>query len=71
MISPAYGKIIYIIEFKKDTTDYLCISIYLDFFDNHTQCYPINGTVVERHYDLTGKFKLVAKRIVAMTTKNA
>lgn len=52
--SPAYGKIYNIIQ----TSDKYIISIFLSPFDIHAQYYPTSGTVIERIYDNTGKYKL-------------
>jgi phosphatidylserine decarboxylase precursor-related protein len=35
------------------------ISTYMDLSNNHTQIYPVNGTVINRYYDKTGKFDIV------------
>lgn len=37
---------------------YCYVSVFLSPFDIHTQMYPVNGTVVSRVYDQTGKFGL-------------
>jgi phosphatidylserine decarboxylase len=34
------------------------ISIYINFFNNHTQIYPVNGLLLKKIYDNTGKFEL-------------
>jgi phosphatidylserine decarboxylase len=55
IISPNEGKITNISE--KDGV--IHISTYMDLLNNHTQIYPVNGTVIDRYYDRTGKFDLV------------
>ena len=55
IISPANGTISYA-EQKDDNM--INISIYLNFLNNHTQIYPVNGIVTERIYDKNGKFEL-------------
>jgi phosphatidylserine decarboxylase len=52
--SPANGKITSIEQNNK----FINISIYLNFLNNHTQIYPVNGVVIERIYDKNGKFEL-------------
>lgn len=54
--SPSYGTVKMI---KQDTeTNTLTIGIFLSPFDVHQQYYPIDGTVLNRVYDNTGKFEL-------------
>lgn len=36
--------------------EYIYITVFLSVFNRHTQVYPVNGRVVMRHYDRTGKF---------------
>jgi phosphatidylserine decarboxylase len=55
MISPAQGVITNVNRIK----DKYFISIFLSVFDEHFQIYPINGEVIDRKYDKTGKFNLV------------
>jgi phosphatidylserine decarboxylase len=55
IISPAEGKITNI-TYKNDL---IHISIFMSVLNNHTQIYPINGTVIDRIYDQTGKFDIV------------
>ena len=55
IISPAQGVIT---NLKKIKSNYY-ISIFLLVFNKHYQVYPINGVVVDRVYDKTGKFSLV------------
>jgi phosphatidylserine decarboxylase len=54
IVSPANG----LITYAKQNGDLVNISIYLNFLNNHTQIYPVNGVVVERVYDKNGKFEL-------------
>ena len=54
IISPANGKVIYL-EQKGSTIN---ISIYLNFLNNHTQIYPVNGILFKKIYDNTGTFEL-------------
>lgn len=58
LISPAEGKITYI----KQEGDTVWVSIFMGVHNNHTQLYPVNGTVVERIYDETGQFNIVIDR---------
>jgi phosphatidylserine decarboxylase len=58
IISPAEGKITGITIKDK----IIHVSIYMNIFNNHTQIYPINGTVIKRIYDQTGKFNIVIDR---------
>lgn len=55
VVSPCEGKILLI----EDRHDYYYIPIFLSIFNKHTQIYPVNGTVVDRKYDHTGKFEIV------------
>ena len=55
VVSPADG----VIQYIEDYPDYFCIGIFLGVHNIHTQVYPVNGKVVERYYDETGKFDLV------------
>ncbi len=54
IIAPAEGKITDI----EQRGEFIYISTYLDFTNNHTQVYPANGTVIDRVYDATGKYNL-------------
>ena len=54
IISPAQGLVTNII--KKG--DRIKVSIYLNIANNHTQIYPVNGTVIKRYYDRNGVFNL-------------
>jgi len=54
IISPANGMVSYLEQ--KDGKIY--ISIYINFFNNHTQIYPVNGVLLKKIYDNTGKFEL-------------
>lgn len=56
ILSPCEGKIIKICQ-KIPTHTY--ISIFLSPLNRHTQIYPVNGTVIKREYDLTGRFNIV------------
>ena len=58
IVSPAEGRISYL-EQKHDK---VIVSIYLNLLNNHTQIYPVNGVVVNRIYDNSGKFDLVNNR---------
>jgi phosphatidylserine decarboxylase len=55
LICPCDGTIT---EMKK-VKNYQYISVFLSPFNIHTQVYPVNGTVVKRHYDHSGKFDIV------------
>jgi phosphatidylserine decarboxylase len=55
IICPCDGEITQIIK----TADTTHISIFLSPFNIHTQVYPVNGTVISRIYDETGKFDIV------------
>lgn len=54
IVSPADGTI----TFFEQKGDVVNISIYLNFMNNHTQIYPVNGIVTERIYDKNGNFEL-------------
>ena len=54
IVSPANGCITY----AEQNGELVNISIYLNFLNNHTQIYPVNGIVIERLYDKNGKFEL-------------
>lgn len=54
IISPAEGTVTYL----KQNDDKINISIYLNFLNNHTQIYPVNGLLLKTIYDDTGKFDL-------------
>jgi phosphatidylserine decarboxylase len=54
IISPANGTVTYLEQ--KDGK--INISIYINFFNNHTQIYPVNGVLFKKIYDNTGKFEL-------------
>lgn len=51
---PCYGTVSHII--KTDNTTY--VTIFLSIFDIHSQYYPISGTLIDRQYDMSGKFAL-------------
>lgn len=55
IVSPCEGKVLLI----EDRYDHYYIPIFLSVFNKHTQIYPVNGTVVNRRYDHTGKFEIV------------
>jgi phosphatidylserine decarboxylase len=55
VIAPTNG----LVTYARQNGKLINVSIYLDIFDNHTQIYPVNGTVINRVYDCTGKFNLV------------
>ena len=56
ILSPCEGKVIKICQ-KMQTHTY--ISIFLSPLNRHTQIYPVNGIVIKREYDLTGRFNIV------------
>jgi phosphatidylserine decarboxylase len=56
ILSPCEGKVIKICQ-KAPTHTY--ISIFLSPLNRHTQIYPVNGVVIKREYDLTGRFNIV------------
>lgn len=39
-----------------DGREYVYITVFLSVFNRHSQVYPVNGRVVMRYYDQTGKF---------------
>lgn len=55
LVSPSQGKVIAV---KRENGLYY-VAIFLSPFNKHTQIYPINGTVVNRTYDHTGRFDIV------------
>ena len=55
IISPAEGLITNIHQSGNN----IHISIFLSIFNKHTQIYPVNGKVINRIYDRTGKYDLV------------
>lgn len=57
IISPANGTVSYLE--KKDGK--INISIYINFLNNHTQIYPVNGVLLKTIYDNTGNFELANK----------
>jgi len=54
IVSPANG----LITYAEQKGELVNVSIYLNFLNNHTQIYPVNGIVTERIYDKNGKFEL-------------
>lgn len=54
IISPANGTVTSV-ETKNNKIN---MSIYINFFNNHTQIYPVNGLLLKKIYDNTGKFEL-------------
>ena len=54
IVSPANGRVTYV----EQNGELVNVSIYLNFLNNHTQIYPVNGVVTERIYDKNGKFEL-------------
>lgn len=56
LVSPCEGKVI---ELSKLEDGRYYVAIFLSPIDRHYQIYPINGTVVKREYDRTGKFEIV------------
>jgi len=59
IVSPAQGKITNIMALDNDR---VLVSVFLSVFNNHTQIYPVNGTVIKRVYDDTGQFNIVIDR---------
>jgi phosphatidylserine decarboxylase len=59
IVSPAEGKITNIMALDNNR---VLVSIFLSVFNNHTQLYPVNGTVIKRVYDDTGQFNIVIDR---------
>ena len=59
IISPAQGKITNIMVLDNER---ILVSVFLSVFNNHTQIYPVNGTVIKRVYDDTGQFNIVIDR---------
>ena len=55
LISPCEGTVINLTH--SNETYY--VAIFLSPFNRHYQIYPINGVVVDRKYDHTGKFNIV------------
>lgn len=51
---PCYGTVSHIINTDRATY----ITIFLSIFDIHSQYYPISGTLIDRQYDMSGKFAL-------------
>ena len=58
IISPAQGTVTNI----KYNNNHIYVSIFMSIFNNHTQIYPVNGTVVNRIYDRTGQFNIVVNQ---------
>jgi len=58
IVSPAEGKITNIMV----SNNRILVSIFLSVFNNHTQIYPVNGKVIDRVYDETGRFDIVIDR---------
>jgi phosphatidylserine decarboxylase len=54
IVSPADG----VVSYLKQECGKINVSIYLNFLNNHTQIYPVNGIVIKRVYDNTGLFYL-------------
>lgn len=54
IVSPADG----VVSYLKQECGKINVSIYLNFLNNHTQIYPVNGIVIKRIYDNTGLFYL-------------
>jgi len=54
IVSPAEGLITNIHQSGNN----IHISIFLSIFNKHTQIYPVNGTVINRIYDRSGKYNL-------------
>ncbi|ARF09885.1 phosphatidylserine decarboxylase [Indivirus ILV1] len=51
---PCYGTVTHIITTSKSTY----ITIFLSVFDIHSQYYPVSGILIDRQYDMNGKFAL-------------
>ena len=56
ILSPCEGTVLKV--FTKNP-NYAYVSIFLSPFNKHTQIYPVNGEVIGRQYDHTGKFEIV------------
>ena len=54
IVSPAQG----VVSYLEQKQQKIIVSIYLNFLNNHTQIYPVNGNVIKRIYDNTGNFSL-------------
>ena len=54
LLAPSYGTVKAI---RKDS-DYIYVAIFLSPADVHQQYYPVNGKVIDRVYDCTGKFEI-------------
>ena len=56
ILSPCEGSVI---KICKKVLTHTYISIFLSPFNRHTQIYPVNGLVIKREYDITGRFNIV------------
>jgi len=56
ILSPCEGTVLKVYD---KNPNYLYIAIFLSPMNRHTQIYPVNGTVIKRQYDHTGKFEIV------------
>jgi len=56
IVSPACGVVTKMMRLSNGNT---LVSVFLSPLDRHTQIYPVNGVVVKRIYDETGKFNIV------------
>ena len=54
LLAPSYGTV----KAIKYTDDYVYVAIFLSPTDIHQQYYPVNGRVIQRTYDFTGKFDI-------------
>ena len=75
LLAPSYGTV----KAIKWTDDYVYVAIFLSPADIHQQYYPVNGRVIQRVYDFTGKFDIAfsidksrmnEKKIHAIDTKH-
>jgi phosphatidylserine decarboxylase len=56
VVAPSYGKVVKIDRNEEKNIIHICI--FLSPIDVHQQYYPINGTIIKRKYDRTGKFNI-------------
>ena len=54
-LCPADG----VIQYIRETDDFYNFGIFLGIHNIHIQIYPVNGVVIDRCYDKSGKFELV------------
>ena len=55
LLSPCEGKV----TMLRDDHDYYYISVFLSPMNKHWQIYPVNGVVIDRIYDHSGKYRMV------------